>query len=139
MLLPYVSNRLAILSACHSAFFKPDQKLSEFLSHLSFGQYKPPICVFTMFGEIYIAESVLAWGLFYCNLSKRLKDNPISSCTARMIYDSLNIVRNANLPKICAAHWYDKKYIDISPWKENIAIDRIDKIEKGLPVESLPV
>ncbi|MFH1227003.1 MAG: CHAT domain-containing protein [Planctomycetota bacterium] len=138
-LLPFMSKRLVMLSACQSAFFKPDATLAKFLQQISFDALKAPKCIFTMFGNFYFADGVLAWGVFYRKFSEELEKNKasVSSCTSRMILNSLRSVKNAELPsvKICAAYWYEqsKRYIDISPWK--IGEQVVDAIEKGLPID----
>lgn len=138
ILLTFGSDRLVVLSACNSAFFKPDATLAEFLKRFTFNTLKPPKCIFTMSGNFYFADGVLAWGLFYRKFSEELKENKTSvlSCTSRMIYKSLSCVKKAELPevKICAAYWYEQhnKYVNISPWLRGEKI--INDIEKGLPV-----
>jgi len=119
-LLVYAGNRLIVLSACHSAFFKIDKTLAGLLESLTAGLAKPPKCVLTMWGEVYFPDAVLAWGLFYRTFFKTLAGSDIGSFTPRAVLESLKIVKQAGLPKICAAYWYSRhhEYVDISPWKE---------------------
>lgn len=135
-LLAYAGNRLIIVSACHSASFAIDDTLAGLLESLTTGVVKPPRCVLTMWGEVYFADVVLAWGLFYRRFFKALSGNDVLSFTPRMILESLKPIRQAELPKICASYWYSQyhKYVDLSPWKAGET--EVEAIENGQPPSS---
>jgi len=135
-LLVYAGNRLIVVSACHSAFFTIDETLAGLLESLTTGVAKPPKCVLTMWGEVYFADAVLAWGLFYRGFFKVLAHRNVGSFTPRMILESLKPVKQAGLPKICASYWYSRyhKYVDLSPWKEGET--EVEAIENGQPPSS---
>lgn len=132
-LLVYAANRLTVISACHSASFEIDETLAGLLESLTTGVVKPPKCVMTMWGEVYFADAVLAWGLFYRGFSKALAGKEVDSFTPRMILESLKPVKQAGLPKICVSYWYSQyhKYVDISPWK--MGETEVVSIENGQP------
>lgn len=123
-------NKIVVLSSCRSANFSFDKTLSEVLQLLTQGKYQPPKCVLTLWGDVYFADVVLCWGLFYRRLFSAINGN-ITNCSPRIIYNSLTDIKKAGLPKICCAYWYEKyrEYADISPWKAGD--NNITKIENG--------
>lgn len=139
-LLVHAMNKIVVLSACRSANFSFDKKLSEILQLLTMGQYQPPKCVLTLWGDVYFADVVLCWGLFYRRLFAANNGN-IENCNPKIIFDSLEYIKRAGLPKICCAYWYDKyrQYADISPWKSgDMNISKIENGQQTLPYIPLP-
>lgn len=117
-LLKHAGGKLLVINACQSAAFVPDGNLAKIAQAFTKGRMQAARCVFTMFGDVYFADSVLAWGLFYRRMSTKLKGASSSQSTPEQIKDSLDAVHQAGLPKICAAFWYEEhsKYKNISPW-----------------------
>ncbi|NRD51614.1 C13 family peptidase [Corallococcus exiguus] len=117
-LLAHGGNRLLVISACQSSNFVPDSNLASTMQSLTNGAQSAPRCVFTMFGDVYFVDVVLAWGLFYRRLSSMLNGMPSSQCTPQQVKNSLDAVYKAGFSKICAAFWYEQfgKYQNISPW-----------------------
>lgn len=116
--LPHTGGKLLVLDACQSAAFNVDANLAKFMQQMMGGVAQPPKCVLTMVGNVYFADSVLAWGLFYRRLAQKLNGAPVVQTDAHHIKEALDSVKGAQLPKICASYWYDEhgKYKNISPW-----------------------
>jgi len=116
--LSHARGKLLVLDACRSATFKPDATLAKFMSIFSKGRAQAPRCVLTMFGDVYIADSALAWGLVYRRLRRELEGASIEQCSAKQIKETLEVVKQAGLPKICASFWYERHglYQDVTPW-----------------------
>jgi hypothetical protein len=139
-LMVYAMQKIVVISACRSANFTFDKTLSDVLQILSNGQHQPPKCVLTLWGNVFMADVVLCWGLFYRRLFS-FHNGGIDKLTARNIYESLSSVKSAGLPKICCAYWYDKyrQYADISPWKSGeMNLPKIESDQQTLPYFPLP-
>lgn len=96
-LLVYAGNRLIVVSACHSAFFAINKTLAGLLELLTQGVAKPPKCVLTMWGEVYFADVVLAWGLFYRRFFKALAGGNVDNFTPRIVLESLKSVQASGI------------------------------------------
>jgi hypothetical protein len=119
-LLAHAWDKLVVLSACHSGMFTPDESQAQMLATLTAGVVKPPRCVLTMWGDVYFADAVLAWGLFYRAFFERLARRRVSSFDAHDVLESLKRVKAGGFSKICAYYWYGSSqgYRSISPWKD---------------------
>lgn len=122
------ADKLVVLSSCHSSEMpKPDTQdtLAAIVTKALGLKPSPPRAILTIFSTVAFYDCVLAWGVFYRHLSMRIAKHgaAIASCEPRWIFESLNAVKNADLPtvKICATFWYEKygKHVDISPWHED--------------------
>jgi hypothetical protein len=132
-LLKHAGGKLIVINACQSSTFVPDDNLAKTMQELTNGGMQAARCVFTMFGDVYFADSVLAWGLFYRRLSSKLNGASSSQCTAAQIRDSLSSVHRAGFPKICAVFWYEQfgKYKNISPWIPEIKPNKPEEPRGG--------
>jgi prepilin-type processing-associated H-X9-DG protein len=113
---PYASGKIVVFDACDTHWIEPNEELSNFISKLSKGTVKPPLCVLTMVGKVFFPDSVLAWGVFYRHLAAQLRQRAVSTATLKEINQALKYVKGANLPKICAVYSSGKTWKNISPW-----------------------
>jgi hypothetical protein len=112
-----LSGRMLVLDACESAAFMPDTSIADFLNNLIPGLgATPPRFVLTMMGKPYFADSVLAWGVFYAHLAGEAVGVHSTSMSPRVVFDALQRVKAAGLPKICASYSNGGRYASISPW-----------------------
>lgn len=137
-LIEHCRDRIVVLSSCESAFLQTTQEdLASHLMTTSRGYKRPPRVVLTMLLEVALPDALLGWGLFYRRLFERLGDRSVREATARDVYEALVPVRDAGLPKVCCAFWYERyqRYVNVSPWWEVTETRRaLDAMEAGEPV-----